>query len=199
MQNTQSNDISTDAPLESIIDEALESSEDGSVSLRALLKAWGDRSYGPLFILLGFIGGTPLAAIPGAAAVVGVVIAGLAIQMILGRAHPWLPGFVLNQSIDENDLRKVRRKTEPVLVFLDRLITERLTWAVNEAMRRAAAIFVLILGLVMVPFDAVPFAVAAPAWAVVLFGVAITARDGVVMILALVACLGVAMLAVGAL
>ena len=46
----------------------------------------------------------------------------------------------------------------------------------------------------MIPFDAVPFAVAAPAWTVVLFGVAITARDGLVMALALAACFGVAYL-----
>lgn len=199
MQHSKSNDISPDAPLESIIDEALENSEDGSVTLGALLKAWDDRSYGPLFIILGFIAGTPLAVVPGAAAVVGLVISGLAIQMVLGRRHPWLPKYVLTRSIAEDDLRNMRKKAEPALIFIDRLITERLAWIVNEPMRRAAAIFVTVLGLLMIPFDAVPFAVAGPAWAVVLFGVAITARDGVVMLLALAACLGVAALAVKAL
>lgn len=187
-----------DAPLESIIDEAIESSEDGSVSLRALLKAWDDRSYGPLFIMLGFVGGTPLAVVPGAAAVVGVVITVLALQMALGLSHPWLPGIVLKQSVSEGKLREVRKKMDKPLRFVDHLITERWTWAAGEAMRRAAAIFVAALGVLMVPFDAVPFAVAAPAWTVVLFGVAITARDGLVMILALLGCLAVGFLGVRA-
>ncbi len=187
-----------DAPLESIIDDAIERSENGRVSMRALLIAWGDRSYGPLFILLGFVAGTPLAVVPGAAAVVGVVITVLALQMALGLKHPWLPGIVLKQSVSEEKLREVRKKMDKPLRFVDHLITERWTWAAGEAMRRAAAIFVAVLGIVMVPFDAVPFAVAAPAWTVVLFGVAITARDGLVMILALLGCLAVGFLGIRA-
>jgi len=195
----QSNSVADgDAPLESIVDDAIAQSENGRVSLRALLKAWDDRSYGPLFIVLGFVGGTPLAVIPGAAAVVGVVIAILALQMALGLNHPWLPDIALKQSISEEKLRDVRRKMDKPLRFLDHLITERWTWAAGEAMRRAAAIFVTALGILMIPFDAVPFAVAAPAWTIVLFGVAITARDGLVMSLALAGCLAVGFIAVRA-
>ncbi|PQA88593.1 exopolysaccharide biosynthesis protein [Hyphococcus luteus] len=186
------------APLEEIIDDAIARSEDGRVSLRALLLAWGDRSYGPLFIILGFVGGTPLAVVPGAAAVVGVVIAILALQMTFGLKHPWLPNVALKRSVSEEKLRDVRQKMDKPLRFLDHLITERWTWAASEAMRRAAAIFVTVLGVLMIPFDAVPFAVAAPAWTVVLFGVAITARDGLVMTLALAGCLGVGLLAMRA-
>lgn len=181
-----------EAPLEEIVEEAIDSSHDGaSVSLKDLLEAWGDRSYGPIFIMLGFIGGTPLSAVPPAAAVVGVFIAILAIQMAFGKTHPWLPAFALRQSMSAKKLRRMQSRVEPYLAFLDRLISERLTWAAGELMRRFAALAVVFLGLLMVPFDAVPFAVAAPAWAVVLFGVAITARDGLVMLLALAACGGV--------
>ena len=124
----QSNSVADgDAPLESIVDDAIAQSENGRVSLRALLKAWDDRSYGPLFIVLGFVGGTPLAVIPGAAAVVGVVIAILALQMALGLNHPWLPDIALKQSISEEKLRDVRRKMDKPLRFIDHLITERWT------------------------------------------------------------------------
>lgn len=198
-ESKQSNTVADgDAPLESIVDDAIARSENGRVSLRALLSAWNDRSYGPLFIVLGFIGGTPLAVIPGAAAVVGVVIAILALQMTLGLNHPWLPEIALKQSVSEEKLREMRRKMDKPLRFIDHLITERWTWAAGEAMRRAAAIFVTALGILMIPFDAVPFAVAAPAWTVVLFGVAITARDGLVMTLALAGCLAVGFIAVRA-
>lgn len=184
-----------DRPLESIVDEAIDKSEGGKVTLRALLKAWGDRSYGPLFILLGFFAGTPLAVIPGAAAIVGVLISLLAVQMLFGMTHPWLPGWALDRSVQQQSLIEARRKVEKPLAFLDHLITERWKWASGEAVRRAAALVVAILGLVMVPFDAVPVAVAIPAWAVVIFGVAITARDGLVMIAAMAFAAGVGALA----
>ena len=195
--NRAHSDKSGDAPLEQIVDDAIEASEDGEVSMRNLLNAWGDRSYGPLFIVLGFFAGTPLAAIPGAAAVVGIIITLLALQMIFGMSHPWLPGFILKRSVSEDSLKEMREKTESVLSFIDKLITERWAWAAGEAMRRAAAIFVAILGVVMIPFDAIPFAVAIPAWTVVLFGVAITARDGLIMVLALLGCLAVAGIGLG--
>lgn len=184
-----------DRPLESIVDEAIDRSENGKVSLRALLKAWGDRSYGPLFILLGFFAGTPLAVIPGAAAIVGVLISVLAVQMLFGMAHPWLPGWALDRSVKQKNLIEARRKVERPLALLDHLITERWPWASGEVMRRIAALVVAVLGFVMVPFDAVPMAVAIPAWTVVVFGVAITARDGLAMIAAMAFAAGVAALA----
>lgn len=188
-------EIDGNAPLESVVDEAIAQSEHKRVSLRAILAAWDDRSYGPVFILLGFFAGTPLAVVPAAAAVVGVLIAVLAIQMAFGKKHPWLPDIALRRSVSEKKLRSARKRAEPVLAFIDNLITERFPWAANEAMRRVAALIVVVLGLAMVPLDAVPVAVAAPAWTVVLFGVAITARDGLVMMLAIAACVGVGYLA----
>lgn len=171
-------------PLESVIDEAIEAAHGDRASIRDLLKEWGDRSYGPLFIVLGFVAGTPISGVPGLSAIIGVVIAILAAQMAAGRHHAWLPGFVLNFSIKAKALRGLRRRFDPVLSFLDNLVTERLGWAAGEWARRAAAAIVFVLGLLMIPFDAIPFAVTAPALAVVPFGVAITARDGLVMLLA---------------
>lgn len=178
-------------PLEAVVDDAIDCAEGDEVSLGNLLHAWGDRSYGPLFIVLGFFAGTPLAVVPMAAAVVGIVIALLAAQMALGKRHPWLPGFMLNWSAKEERLIEMRDKAGPVLGAVDRVITERLTFFAGKPMRTIAAIIIMALGVLMTPFDAVPFAVAAPAWTVVLFGVAITARDGLVMALAILACGGI--------
>lgn len=58
-------------------------------------------------------------------------------------------------------------------------------------MRRVAAAIVLLLALSFVPFEFVPLAGAAPASAVVLFGVAITVRDGLAMLLGVAGFAGV--------
>ena len=178
-------------PLEAVIDRALASAINGRVTIRRVLEAWGDRSYGPLFILLGFVASTPLAIMPGASALIGVVIAFLAVQMIFGARYPWMPKRMLSLSVSEKSLNTVREKAAPTLKFLDRLITRRLTILTNVFTRRLAACVVLLLSLVMIPLDAIPFAVAAPSWGVAIIGVAITARDGLLMAIALATAAGI--------
>lgn len=188
-------DFNKDHPLEDILNAAINHAQDGRVNLAALLDAWGDCSYGPLFIALGFFAGTPLSIFPGMSAATGVVIAIVALQMIFGLAHIWLPNAVLRQSIALKSLTEARDKSMRQLQIIDRLITKRWAWATTGPMRRAAAITVLLLSLIMILFDAVPFIVAAPSWGVVLFGLAITARDGLIMLVAMAASSGVGVLA----
>lgn len=184
-----------DHPLEDILNAAIEHAEDGRITLGALLAAWGDRSYGPLFIALGFFAGTPLSIFPGMSAAAGIVIAVVALQMIFGLAHIWLPRIVLRQSVSLQGLISARDKSMKSLQRIDRLITKRWAWATGALMRRAAAVVVLLLSLLMAPFDAIPFIVAAPSWGVVLFGLAVTARDGLIMLVAMAAAAGVGVLA----
>ena len=182
-------------PLEAIIDEAIEAADGDSISLRGLLAAWGDRSYGPLFVILGFIAGTPLAIVPGAAALVAVVIILLALQMVVGFRYPWMPEFLMAKTIAVEKVRHAQQQSLPYMKAIDRFITQRMTWAVNAVMRRIAAFLVLIISILMIPLDAVPFIVAAPAWTVVLFGLALTARDGLLLLVAVAASGGVGYLA----
>lgn len=187
-------DIS-DRPLEGVVDAAIKQSDGERVSVRDVFEAWGDRSYGPMFILLGVFGGTPLSVLPGMASVAGIIIFLLAVQMAFGKKHPWLPAFILNRSFSEKKLRAVRKKIEKPLIFIDRMISARFVALTGSAMRRFAAVVLMGLGAIMVPMDALPFVVAAPSWAVAIFGVAITARDGLAMSFALAATLGVGVLA----
>jgi hypothetical protein len=182
-------------PIEAVIEEAIELADGGKVRFGDLLEAWGDRSYGPLFIVLGFFAGTPLAVIPPMAGIAGVVIALLAIQMAFGKHHPWLPRWVLKRTVKEKAIVKTRDKTEGFLASLDSLFSERLTWASGGIARRLAALIIVALGLSMIPFEAIPFAGVAPAIGVMLFGVAITARDGLVMIVSTAAAIGVVIFA----
>lgn len=184
-----------EGPIEAAVDDAIDVADHGRVTLKGLLEAWGDRSYGPLFIIIGLFTATPLSAIPPTAAVTGVVIALLAVQMLFGKHHPWLPRAVRERSISVKKLRAARQRFAPMLAFLDRFIKERMNFATGPMMRRIAAAIVLVLSLLFVPFELVPFFGVFPASAVVLFGVAITARDGLAMLVGLAGFIGV--LAVG--
>jgi hypothetical protein len=180
-----------EGPIEAAIDEAIEAEHHGRISMQDLLAAWGDRSYGPLLIFLGFVAATPLSAAPPTAAVLGLVIAGLALQMLFGKRHPWLPAAIRKRSMSAKKLEGARRRFAPFLAAIDHPIKKRLEFATSGPMRRVAAAIVALLGLAMIPFEFVPIAGVAPASAVVLFGVAITARDGLVMLIGVAAFAGV--------
>ena len=104
---------------------------------------------------------------------------------MIGRDHIWLPTILSKRSISRASLKKAREKTAPWLRWADGLVAERLTWAVDGSATVAAGIVVTLLSLAMIPLEIVPFAVAVPGSAIALVGLALTARDGIVMLTAM--------------
>jgi hypothetical protein len=132
----------------------------------------------------------PVGMIPGVPAVVGVVLLLFSVQFVFGKKKIWLPQRVRDVSIARSKLRHARMKTSKWLERLDMLFTERLTFLTGPVMERVAAIVVTILAILMVPLELIPGLVAVPGWAVIFFGVALMAKDGLFMALALAASLG---------
>jgi len=182
------------APLEHIVEQAIDLAEDGEVTLGALMRALGDRSYGPIIMALGLVAATPLAAFPGAAGVLALPVIALAAQMILGRAHPWLPRRLLRMSVQEERLRETYARARPWLERIDSVITRRWAFMTSSFVRRIAAVCILFLAALMIPLETIPFVVGAPASGVAVFGAAIAARDGLLMSLAFAITLGAAWL-----
>lgn len=167
------------------------------MSFRDLLRDLGDASYGPLFIIGGLIVLLPpLGAVPGLPAVVGIMLAVIAAQMVFGQRHVWLPGLLLDRSVSTEAVRTACDKGGAMLARIDGLIAPRWRLLTGALMRRLAAVLVAGLGVLMIPFELAPFLVAAPGAAIAVLGVAITARDGAAMALGL---LGAAGCAAGAL
>ena len=53
------------------------------------------RGFGPMLALPSFIACTPIGAIPGIPSLAGATILLIALQILLGRRHPWLPERVM--------------------------------------------------------------------------------------------------------
>lgn len=177
--------MSDTQPLESVIHKAAEETDEEKVSIGDLMELYGARSFGPVFILLGLLAVLPpLGAIPGLPAAVGVVILLFTAQMIMGRTHIWLPGFIRDLSLKRDKIKTAEEKSEGVLAFIDNMITERLAWAMGGIATYIAAILVSVMALMMIPLELVPFAVAIPGAAIVMVGMALLARDGALMLIA---------------
>ena len=172
-------------PLTDLIDEIVADAENGALTLGAILDDLRDRSYGPLFFVLGLIILLPIGAIPGVPIVIGVILIILSAQFVFGLHHPWMPDRFRHLSVSEEKAKDARRRVGPTLRFLDHLVDERLSWVVSKPLRIFAALSIMFLSLTMIPLEIVPFGVAVPGAAIAAFGLAITARDGLVMLIAL--------------
>ncbi len=174
---------SRDAPLESVLSTVIEESDDEKLSIGEILDTYGHRSFGPIITLLGaLVVLPPIGAIPGLPMVVGVIILLFSIQIVFGADHIWMPQFIQKQSIERDKVKKAEEKAAPVLKRIDSLITERLEWATGKTATYVAAVCVSLLALTLLPLELVPFAVGGPGVVIMLFGVALVARDGALML-----------------
>lgn len=180
-------------PLESILEQADSlAEEDGEADLRALIEAFEDRAFGPVLTLLGLLTLSPFGAIPGIPAVLALVLVLFAGQIVVGRSSPWLPGFVGTISVEEDKISRFQESAKDWMSQIDGILRPRFEIFAGTLARQIAASVTIALALAMIPLEAIPFAVAIPAAGIVLFGIGLTARDGLVMLFGFAASLGAA-------
>lgn len=171
-------------PLENVLERTINEIDEDEITFGDVLDLFGDRSFGPIIAFLGLLVVLPpLGAIPGLPAIIGLVIILFSAQIIFGANHIWVPGFIKKRSISKEKLKQADKKAKPWLKRIDKMISERLQVLTGRASVVVASIVVSLLAFLMIPLELVPFAVAAPGVAVVLFGLAFVARDGVLMLL----------------
>lgn len=149
------------------------------VSVRWLVEALGDRSFGLTLLMMALI-----ALVPGASTFVGVLIAWPAIQLILRHDAPVLPRYVARREIAVDKLARAVRIVTPKLRWMEKLIRPR--WPIGfRSARRLTGIIILLLGVSMVsPF---PFSHVIPAIIVMMLALAYLEEDGIVLMVALLA------------
>jgi hypothetical protein len=166
------------------------------VAVGDVVEALGSRGFGPFLVVMPLIDISPIGSIPGLPTAMALVIALVAVQMALGRKHLWLPGVVRRRAIGADTACKAVTKTRGVARFMDRWFHGRLPVLTSGPFVRVAALGVILLACAVPPLELLPLATTAPMLAIAAFGLAITVRDGALMIAAMA--LAVAAVAVGA-
>jgi hypothetical protein len=176
--------VPTSVHLARLLDDA----EGTEVSVRWLIDALGERSFGLTLLMMALI-----AFVPGASTLVGVLIAWPAIQMILRHDAPVLPRFIARRQIAVEKLARAIRIVTPRLRWVEKAIRPR--WPGGfRATRRLTGFLMLLLGITMMsPF---PFSHVIPAIIIMLLALAYLEEDGIILLIALTA--AVASLAVTA-
>ena len=171
--------------------------EKDAVSLGQTIEAFGNRSYAPFLIILPLIDISPVGSIPGLPTLLALIIVLTAVQLLFGRTHMWLPGFLGNRSLSSGKVKKAVEKVRPVGKWMDKWFHGRLPALTQGPMIRVAAAAIIVLTLAVPPLELLPLATTAPMAAIAAFGMALLVRDGLLMIVAFAAAAGALAAAAG--
>jgi hypothetical protein len=144
------------------------------VSIGDVVQALGDRSFAPVMILLAVPNAIPF--IPGSSTVLGLLLAVVAIQLVLGMRRVRLPARLNRWSFDREGFARLVAKVTPWLTRFERMARPRFWPESYRLAERLAGIVAIALSLmIMLP---IPFANGVPAIAICLLALGISERDG---------------------
>ena len=129
------------------IDEAANNHE--RVSLDVMMDEVGRRSFGPLLLLGGLLMAAPVIGdIPGVPVLLGLFVVLVAVQLLFGHYHFWLPQWLLKRSVRSEKVKKTTNKwlRRPAR-FIDRFLRKRLPFFTERGGTRAIAIACTLLAL----------------------------------------------------
>jgi hypothetical protein len=156
--------------------------EDERVRFGDLLAAMGARGFGPLLCLLALALILPSGMIPGLPNAVAVLLAFVGVEMALGNRALRLPRRLRDWQISGDRVRAFAQRTRPLAARAARLVRPRYGHAVTSRpalLVIAGTLIVTALVLFVVGFiPGLPFLIAVP---VLLVGLGLTARDGVLL------------------
>lgn len=172
--------------LEDLLDRLTTAAEKGErkVSVADVLDEFGRRSFGPLLLLAGLLGMTPVSAMPGAPSTIALVVLLLAGQIVLGRRSPWLPRAILKLRIKCEHLHRTVEVAKRPARFVDNFVRPRLTFLTGPGVDRLVAAVCVLIALTVPPLEFLPLVAIVPSAAIAAFGLGLVARDGAVLLAA---------------
>ncbi len=168
-------------PMEALLDQLAGAASGEAVSLRDILDAVGGTSFLPVLMVPALLVVSPLSGIPLFSSICGLTIAFVAAQMVLGRHHLWLPGFVTRKTFSGERARMAIARLGGLARWFDRNATGHGSWAMRKPIRKACEVACLACGLAMPFLEIVPFSSSVLGLSVLLFSVAMLARDALFM------------------
>ncbi len=170
--------------LRSLLHSLCNETDGETVSIRDMMNAVGRRSYGPVLLLLGFIAISPLTLIPGANVFMAILILIFAVQIVVGRKYPWIPKKALEFNFPRKHLVSGVAAMAKHTHTIDALLKPRLTFLTRAPFVQLVALACVGAALITLPLSFIPFGPLLPSLTILLFGLALTARDGFVLLLA---------------
>ncbi|MFI4995990.1 MAG: exopolysaccharide biosynthesis protein [Hyphomicrobiales bacterium] len=173
-----------------VLDGIAANAQGARVSLGEIVDSLEERGFALLMVVLGLPNVLPMP--PPIPLVCGLMLVFIALQIVLGRHHPWIPRRALAASVARERLDVALARATPVLRRLERFSRKRLSFLPASWELRGAGLLLLIVSLGLV--CAAPLIGQIPLGiSICLTGLALVERDGVIMaVAALFGALGLA-------
>lgn len=152
------------------------------VRVADVLDDFGARSFGPFIMIPAVLEITPVGGIPGVPTVLALFIALIAVQLLIGRDHVWMPQFVQRRAVGSKKLHKAVGKLKGMANFLDRHSKGRLEGLTKGTAFKLVAAVIIALCCTVPPLEFLPFASTIPMLAIAVLGLALTVRDGALLL-----------------
>lgn len=149
--------------------------EGPGITLRAILKTLGERGFALLVVGLGLPNCLPMP--PPIPLLCGLLLIFVALQMVLGWNTPWLPAFLLDKTVSRDTMASFIDRAMPWVQKLERFAKPRLGIVDSRLAFRLIGSALMVFSVALV--FAAPFIGQVPlGFAVVLIGLGLVERDG---------------------
>jgi len=115
---------------------------------------------------------------------IAIIISLFAVQILFGRKHLWLPQTLENRTLNGHKVNKGLRKITALGSYSDKIFRPRMKWATKPPYLQFLSLMVILLCVSVPPLELIPFASTVPMLAIIMIGMALLLRDGVVAVVA---------------
>lgn len=178
--------------LQQLLDRLRTRTDDqAEVSVADILDAVGERSFGPVTLVAGLIVVAPLIGdIPGVPTLLGLLVLLTLGQLLFLRHAVWLPATLASRRMEQAKLAKGLDWVEKPARYIDRYTRPRLVWLTCGPGQYLMALVCMSVALAMPAMEVVPFSANGGGLALIAFGLAMIARDGLLALIATILTLG---------
>jgi len=161
------------------------------VSAQDILQSVGERSFGPLILVAGLITVAPLIGdIPGVPTLLAIIVLLTLGQRLCQRRSIWLPRKLARRSLPQKKLLTGLDWAEKPARFIDGCTRQRMSWLVTGVGQYLMVFACILVALAMPLMELIPFSANGGGLALMAFGLAIVARDGLLALIAIAATTG---------
>ncbi|MCC5014459.1 MULTISPECIES: exopolysaccharide biosynthesis protein [unclassified Legionella] len=165
-----------------LLQRLVKTHKEGLLTYKTLVKAMGEQAYGLIIILFALPSALPISALPGVSFIFSLPIIFIAVHIIMARPSLWLPVVLARQRIEAEKLANIVHRTTPYLKRIELLLKPRWQFLSSPVMERIHGIILLGLGLLlMLP---IPFSNFVLALLIILFGLGLSEKDGLLLFIA---------------
>ena len=167
-------DMKNRAPSSRVLQELISQAPAEYVTIGWLTSTLQRHSFGIIMLCLGLLATTPVGS-----SVPGFVLAAMAVQLIVGRAEPVLPNFIMARRLPTTQILRLGCRAIHVLKYLEKAVHPR--WPMTFGLVKPAVGVIILLLAVVLLLTPMPLSNVAPAMVISMISLAYVEEDGLLL------------------